>query len=101
MEGFDTIKHIPPRDYTKGQSVVLHFDNINRLGGNYPIGGKVGVYSAIAGLPGPAQRTKILLSPDHLGDARAIIQEAIGRKHSRLIAMHTMSGNTNTKSLSP
>jgi len=101
LKGFEKVKILTSKDFVPRRSATISFSRITRVSGAYPVGGKVGIYSLIAGLKRPAQRADFDLSPASLSEARAIIQEACGRPHALLIALHTMSGNTNTKSLPP
>jgi len=71
------------------------------MGGNYPPGGKVGVYSAIAGLKKPAPRAPVTVPLALLEKANMILHDAGCKATDTLIALHTMSGNTNTKSIQP
>lgn len=80
---------------------TIEFSKINSLCGNYLPDGKVGAYSLIAGLDKTAPRAKINIPEDIIFNAKAIIQEKIGVEYSTIIALHTMSGNCNTKGIPP
>ena len=101
LEGFEEVKILTSKEYIRGRSATIDFARITRVSAHYPVGGKVGVYSLIAGLDHPAVRAKFCLSPASLEEADLIIDKACGRAHGKLIALHTMSGNTNTKSIKP
>ena len=101
LEGFEEVKILTSKEYIRGRSATIDFARITRVGAHYPVGGKVGVYSLIAGLDHPAERAKFSLSPASLDEADLIIEKVCGRPHGKLIALHTMSGSSNTKSLSP
>jgi len=101
LEGFEEVKILTSKEYIRGRSATIDFARITRVSAHYPVGGKVGVYSLIAGLDHPAVRAKFCLSPASLEEADLIIDKACGRAHGKLIALHTMSGSSNTKSLSP
>ena len=101
LEGFSGFKVITEDSQTKIRGASLKFSEIDRLGGDYPPGGKVGVYSAIAGLNKPAERARIVIP-------EALIRSTVDRLSSAgwsggpiTIGLHTMSGNTNTKSIRP
>ena len=101
LKGFEEVKILTSKDFIRGRSATIDFARITRVGAHYPVGGKVGVYSLIAGLDHPAERAKFSLSPASLDEADLIIEKVCGRPHGKLIALHTMSGSSNTKSLSP
>jgi len=101
LKGFETLKFHAPKQKSSSRIPSISFSSIGRMGGNYPPGGKVGVYSAIAGLTGPAKRAAVEVPGPLLDDMNTLISNAIGRIPGHLIALHTMSGNTNTKSISP
>jgi len=101
LVGFDAFKFRPPKSKGATRIPSLSFSTIGRMGANYPPGGKVGVYSAIAGLASPAKRAAVEIPAPLLEDMNALIDNAIGRIPAHIIALHTMSGNTNTKSIPP
>lgn len=84
---------------TRGPSI--EFKAINSLCGNYKPHGKIGAYSTIAGLETPAKRAKINIPENDINNARALIEEKIGKEYKTIIALHTMSGNCNTKGIRP
>ena len=101
LEGFEGMKILPKKGKTKTRSTSLSFDMIGRLGGNYPPGGKVGVYSSIVGLSETAKRAPVAVPVHLIAGANARLKDAGCKPTEKVIALHTMSGNSNTKSIPP
>ena len=101
LEGLDGVSLKPMNDIGGGRSARIKFSSITRISPAYPSGGKNGVYSAIAGLDQPAHRCEFALPSAALLRARQLLEARIPGGYTKLVALHTMSGNTNTKSLTP
>lgn len=101
LEGFNEAATPYNLDLKKSHTPTIEFLKINSLNANYKPEGKIGAYSTIAGLTTTAPRAKINIPEDDVKNARAIIQEKIGVEYDTIIALHTMSGNCNTKGILP
>lgn len=101
LEGFDGTLTPVEKQLPKNHPPILEFSGITRVNGRYPAGGKVGVYSAIAGLPGPARRAPVRLLPAFTSQALTWLEPMVMSPPLHMVALHTMSGNTNAKSLTP
>jgi len=101
LQGFDGFKILSMKGKASGRSPSISFDLIGRMGGCYPRGGKVGVYSAIAGLAETAVRAPVTIPVHLVAAANARLKDAGVKPTDKLIALHSMSGNSNTKSISP
>ncbi|MBA7562076.1 hypothetical protein ES708_03725 [subsurface metagenome] len=101
IEGFKNTVIFSSHGPGKSNTPVIKFSKINSLCANYLPDGKIGAYSLIAGLDKTAERNKIIVPADDLKNARAIIQKKIGQDYKTIIALHTMSGNCNTKGILP
>jgi len=101
LADFDALKFRAPKQKSSSRLPSLSFSSIGRMGGNYPPGGKVGVYSAIVGLAAPAPRAPVTVPLAVLEKANVLLHAAGCKATDTLIALHTMSGNTNTKSIDP
>lgn len=101
LKGFKNAATIHGSDPAKFHMPVIEFAKISQSRGNYKPGGKIGSYSYIAGLDKTAKKAKIDIPEEDLKNARAIIEERIGQKYKTIIALHTMSGNCNTKGILP
>ena len=98
LEGFKIFGSVDPKGYKKGSLVEIDFNRINNLRGYAPAG-KIGAYSAIAGLDAGAPHSMIKPSEEDLHKAREIMRERDPEDEKIIIALHTVSGNTNTKSI--
>jgi len=101
LEGLDGVSLKPINDIGGGRSARIEFSSITKVSPAYPPGGKNGVYSAIAGLDQPAHRCEFALPSAALLRAKQLLEARIPGGYTKLVALHTMSGNTNTKSIVP
>ena len=101
MEGFEDINVVGNVGQVINRGPRIEFSKINALGGEYKPDGKVGIYSAISGMENTAPRAKIILSKGDKEYAQDFVKQKINSKGPVIIALHTMSGNTNTKSIKP
>ena len=101
LGGLDGVSLRPMYDIGGGRSARIEFSSITKVSPAYPPGGKNGVYSAIAGLDQPAHRCEFALPSAALLRARQLLEARIPGGYTQLVALHTTSGNTNTKSLIP
>ncbi|MDO9463796.1 MAG: glycosyltransferase family 9 protein [bacterium] len=101
MDGFEMAASGTSATVGHNTKPTIEFSKINKMCGDYGAGGKIGVYSLIAGLDKTAERSKIKIPKNDQANARGIIQENIGKEYKTIIALHTMSGNCNTKGIPP
>lgn len=101
MRGFSNIKAVGRRDEVAGKLPTIEFNKINHLCGHYLPNGKIGAYSKISGLDAPAPRSPIMFGKHNVRDALLKINHVFSKKSGRFIVLHTMSGNTNAKSVRP
>jgi hypothetical protein len=101
MEGFKDINIVTNTGQVRNRGPRIAFAGINAMCGEYRPGGKVGIYSAISGMEEGAPRARFILSRDERTYGRNLIKSKIKKKEPMAIALHTMSGNTNTKSIRP
>ena len=101
MVGFETAATGTSATVGKNSGPTIEFSKVNKMCGDYGAVGKIGIYSTVAGLDQAAERSKINISAKDQANTRAIIQENIGKDYKTIIALHTMSGNCNTKGILP
>lgn len=101
IQGFNTVRCVGRRDEVIGKLPSIKFNRINELAGNYMPSGKIGAYSMISGLDAPAPRSPVILDRRELSATRKKLRTLIGRDHTSFFILHTMSGNTNAKSIRP
>ncbi len=98
LRGWDDIKVIGNDISSVRGSAVIDFTKINRVPEYAPIG-KVGIYSMISGLPGAAGRNSFSLPERLIESGTELLEMAAPFPAKHKICIHTVSGNTNTKSL--
>lgn len=99
FDGFDSFEFLGPGDPQLGQTVEISFSQISMLQGYAP-SGKVGAYSAIAGISPVAKRAKVIIPLREREKAIKLVSFMYPLRKKIFIALHTISGNTNTKSIS-
>lgn len=101
MHGFSNIRVVGRRDEIAGKLPSIEFKKINSLCGNYLPDGKIGAYSMISGLDAAAPRSPIMIDKYDAHNAWLKVEHLATKGFSRFIILHTMSGNTNAKSIRP
>lgn len=101
IHGFENIKMFGRRDQIAGKPPSIKFNRINDLCGNYLPDGKIGAYSKISGLDSPAYRSPVIIPESAQENILEKAQGYIGNKYDYFFVLHTMSGNTNAKSIRP
>jgi len=99
LSGFDSITCLTPRIPFPSRAGRIAFSEICRFPPPYPRGGKIGIYSSIAGLDSPADRNPFVIPGDLVSQAQSFISAAFPTKMKRLVALHLTSGNSNAKSI--
>lgn len=100
MSGWKDIKVIGDDISTVRGSAVIDFNKINYIPEYAPVG-KVGIYSVVSGLPSAAGRNNFSLPDRLIQSGKKLLEMAAPFPAKHKICIHTISGNTNTKSLAP
>lgn len=99
MKGMEGATVIEDTARTRSRRARIKFSGINDMGGHYPEGGKVGVYSAIAGYKETVKRRKIKVPEAVMADVISRLRSLGISSKETLIAVHTISGKNNAKTL--
>ncbi len=99
LEGFRGFSFQGSVSNKPGLISKINFSDITKLCGEYLPNGKIGAYSLIGGLSEPAVRAKLIVSQEQKEKAQSLISGLRNPETKFVIGLHTVSGNSNTKSI--